>query len=400
MVSFAIRAGQPGRRHQHHRLPQPAGIQRHQVLPGHGRPGARRRSPTPIEAWANRLAPRGRQDPAPGPGPGPGPDHRPRPPGELFQASQDPGGHRGPAPGRPQGGGGRALRHRPGLSGRLPAGRGGGGGSPPRLPGRPTSAGHRPEPSAEFLAELAARIPAGQAHLGLAVDADADRFGVMDATGDYHEANEILALLLDYLIETRGWEGGVARSVATTHLIDRVAALYGRPVYRNQGGVQVPGGIHPERPGRHGGGRERRLLHESTTCRRRTASWPASWWRKWWPGRARACPSSCRNSSPGWARFTTAASTCRLAPEAKERLLARLKTHAGHALPASRWLQHVTLDGHKYHPGRRQLGLLPALGHRAGGALLPGGLLPRGAGAPAAQAGRPLLQETLRRCPD
>ncbi len=105
----------------------------------------------------------------------------------------------------------------------------------------PYFGGQRPEPSAEFLAELAGRIPAAGAQLGLAVDADADRFGVMDAAGDYHEANEILGLLLDYLIQTRGWDGGVARSVATTHLIDRVAGLYGRPVYETKVGFKYLG---------------------------------------------------------------------------------------------------------------------------------------------------------------
>lgn len=102
----------------------------------------------------------------------------------------------------------------------------------------PYFGGHRPEPSAEFLSELAGRIPATGAHLGLAVDADADRFGVMDASGKYYEANEILSLLLDYLIRTRGWDGGVARSVATTHLIDRVAKLYGRTVFETKVGFK------------------------------------------------------------------------------------------------------------------------------------------------------------------
>jgi phosphoglucomutase len=91
--------------------------------------------------------------------------------------------------------------------------------------------GHRPEPSEAFLQELSGRVKGTGAHLGLAVDADADRFGVMDAGGVYRDANIILALLFDYLIETRGWDGGMARSVATTHLIDRIAARYQRPVY-------------------------------------------------------------------------------------------------------------------------------------------------------------------------
>jgi phosphomannomutase len=91
--------------------------------------------------------------------------------------------------------------------------------------------GHRPEPSEEFLQDLAARVRATGAHLGLAVDADADRFGVMDGGGVYRDANTVLGLLFDYLIETRGWDGGVARSVATTHLLDRIAARYNRPLY-------------------------------------------------------------------------------------------------------------------------------------------------------------------------
>jgi alpha-D-glucose phosphate-specific phosphoglucomutase len=98
--------------------------------------------------------------------------------------------------------------------------------------------GQRPEPSAAYLSELAARIPASGASLGLAVDADADRFGVMDSRGVYHATNEVLALLLDYLIETRGWEGGVAKSVVTTGLIDRVAARHGRPVYETKVGFK------------------------------------------------------------------------------------------------------------------------------------------------------------------
>jgi alpha-D-glucose phosphate-specific phosphoglucomutase len=101
--------------------------------------------------------------------------------------------------------------------------------------------GHRPEPSEEFLQDLSARIKSTGAHLGLAVDADADRFGVMDAQGRYRDANTILGLLFDYLIETRGWDGGAARSVATTHLLDRIAARHNRPVYVTKVGFKYLG---------------------------------------------------------------------------------------------------------------------------------------------------------------
>ncbi len=105
----------------------------------------------------------------------------------------------------------------------------------------PYFGGGRPEPAGEFLAELGQKVKATGAHLGLAVDADADRFGVVDSQGQHYEANLILGLLLDYLVETRGWKQGVARSVATTHLIDRVAAFHGMPVYETKVGFKYLG---------------------------------------------------------------------------------------------------------------------------------------------------------------
>jgi alpha-D-glucose phosphate-specific phosphoglucomutase len=102
----------------------------------------------------------------------------------------------------------------------------------------PLFGGQRPEPIGENLAELSQEVKASGAHLGLAVDADADRFGVVDSRGKYYESNLILSLLLDYLVETRGWKQGVARSVATTHLIDRVAAWHGLPVYETKVGFK------------------------------------------------------------------------------------------------------------------------------------------------------------------
>ena len=82
--------------------------------------------------------------------------------------------------------------------------------------------------------------------LGLATDGDADRFGIVDKGGRYIEPNYIIALLLDYLIRTRGWKGGVARSVATTHLIDRVAEKYGVEVYETPVGFKYIGELISE----------------------------------------------------------------------------------------------------------------------------------------------------------
>lgn len=90
--------------------------------------------------------------------------------------------------------------------------------------------GSMPEPSAKVLTELRERVVAGGAHLGLAMDGDADRFGIIDRDGSYINANQVLYLLYRHLIKNRGIKGPVARSVATTHMLDKIAAAHGLAV--------------------------------------------------------------------------------------------------------------------------------------------------------------------------
>lgn len=101
--------------------------------------------------------------------------------------------------------------------------------------------GGAPEPSAERLAELSRVVASGGFDLGVATDGDADRFGIVDRGGVFVTPNQILALLFDYLCETRPWEGGVARSIATSHQVDRVARRRGRPVYETPVGFKYIG---------------------------------------------------------------------------------------------------------------------------------------------------------------
>jgi phosphoglucomutase len=80
------------------------------------------------------------------------------------------------------------------------------------------------------------------AQVGLSTDGDADRFGILDADGAYISPNHIIALLLDYLLETRPqWPRGVARSVATTHLVDAVARHHDVPVHETPVGFKYIG---------------------------------------------------------------------------------------------------------------------------------------------------------------
>jgi phosphoglucomutase len=101
--------------------------------------------------------------------------------------------------------------------------------------------GSGPDPSEENLKPLAKEVAETKAVAGLATDGDADRFGVLDGDGTFVSPNHVLALVFDYLIETRGWKLGAARSVATTHLIDAVARHHGVPVFETPVGFKYIG---------------------------------------------------------------------------------------------------------------------------------------------------------------
>ena len=101
--------------------------------------------------------------------------------------------------------------------------------------------GRAPEPEASHLNQLREVVLAKQCALGLATDGDGDRFGVIDSNGQFITPNQLIALLFDYLAESRAWTGGVARSVATSHLVDRVAEARGLPVYETPVGFKFIG---------------------------------------------------------------------------------------------------------------------------------------------------------------
>ena len=101
--------------------------------------------------------------------------------------------------------------------------------------------GSGPDVSDENLKRLSETVVAGKAQIGLATDGDADRFGIVDAKGTWIAPNHILGLLYDYLIESRGWNLDAARSVATSHLLDAVAAKHGRKVHETPVGFKYIG---------------------------------------------------------------------------------------------------------------------------------------------------------------
>jgi phosphomannomutase len=101
--------------------------------------------------------------------------------------------------------------------------------------------GTGPDVSESNLAPLSRAVTEAGAAVGLATDGDADRFGIVDGTGKWFSPNHILGLVYDYLIETRGWRLDAARSVATSHLLDGVAARNGLAVHETPVGFKYIG---------------------------------------------------------------------------------------------------------------------------------------------------------------
>ncbi len=107
--------------------------------------------------------------------------------------------------------------------------------------------GH-PEPIRENMGELLARMNQKRMALGLGLDPDADRFAVIDQDGTFINANQVLALSLYHLVKNRHWTGAVVRTVATSHLVDAVAGMFGIKVHETPVGFKYIGALMENEP--------------------------------------------------------------------------------------------------------------------------------------------------------
>ena len=89
--------------------------------------------------------------------------------------------------------------------------------------------GYLPDPNERCLAPLRDAVLEKGADIGLALDGDADRFGVIDQHGEYYSPNRILRLSF---ITFRRPMAGAMRTVATTHMLDRIVDDYGLPLWK------------------------------------------------------------------------------------------------------------------------------------------------------------------------
>lgn len=95
----------------------------------------------------------------------------------------------------------------------------------------PSFGGLMPSPSAATLYRLKHLVAHEGYDIGIGTDGDADRLGIIDEKGNFVHPNEVLMLLYYYLLEYKGWKGSVVRNIATTHLLDRIAAAHGEKCF-------------------------------------------------------------------------------------------------------------------------------------------------------------------------
>ena len=91
--------------------------------------------------------------------------------------------------------------------------------------------GRLPAPNGKTMVSLQSFVQENGCDIGIATDGDADRLGVIDDRGEFLHPNKILVLLYYYLLRYKGWHGAAVRNLATTHLLDAIAARFGERCY-------------------------------------------------------------------------------------------------------------------------------------------------------------------------
>ncbi len=93
----------------------------------------------------------------------------------------------------------------------------------------PLFGGINPEPIEQNLKELIARVRQEKALIGIALDGDADRIGIVDDTGAYFSPCQVFPILIEYLVTHKKLKGKIVQSVSMGYLSGRIARAYGLP---------------------------------------------------------------------------------------------------------------------------------------------------------------------------
>ena len=93
----------------------------------------------------------------------------------------------------------------------------------------PLFGGVHPEPIEQYLGALSEAVKKNKALIGLAVDGDADRFGLVDENGKYLTPCQVFPMICLYLIEHKKFSGKIVQSVSLGYLVERMCKEKGIP---------------------------------------------------------------------------------------------------------------------------------------------------------------------------
>ncbi len=111
----------------------------------------------------------------------------------------------------------------------------------------------QPEPIAHNLTELSQLVPATGASVGIALDGDADRVGLIDETGKFVSTLEVFSLLALYLLEEKKLTGDLVKGVTASMMLNKLGEQYGVGVHEMKVGFKYIGPRFSEVDGLIGG---------------------------------------------------------------------------------------------------------------------------------------------------
>ncbi|MCA9424518.1 MAG: phosphoglucomutase/phosphomannomutase family protein [Candidatus Omnitrophica bacterium] len=103
----------------------------------------------------------------------------------------------------------------------------------------PSFGGVNPEPITKNLGASIDKVRETGADLGLAMDGDADRLGVVDETGRFVTTQEVFSLVVKHAIENLGIKTGeIVKTISSSVMLDKLAEIHGVGVHTTRVGFK------------------------------------------------------------------------------------------------------------------------------------------------------------------
>ena len=89
----------------------------------------------------------------------------------------------------------------------------------------------QPEPIAHNLTEISSIISTGGASVGVALDGDADRVGIIDEHGKFITTLNTFSILAQYMLEEKKLRGPIVKGITSSMALNRLGASHGIDVH-------------------------------------------------------------------------------------------------------------------------------------------------------------------------